>query len=72
MSRPSEVHDSCMQHVSPRLFAIVVICLMRNPLSSHFCYMCGGLIVRSGLGQEIKQAISSHFANNCMLFHAPE
>jgi len=71
---PSTVHDSCLQYVGLIPFATVIVISDGDGeyLSSHFCYRCGGLIVRSGLGQEIKQAISSHYASNCELFHYPE
>jgi len=45
---------------------------MTPACNTHFCYRCGELIVKSGLGQEIKQAISNHYASNCELFHYPE
>jgi len=45
---------------------------MENFLNRHFCYICGGLIVRSGLGQEIKEATSTHYNKNCKLFEYPE
>jgi hypothetical protein len=41
-------------------------------LNRHFCYICGGLIVRSALGQEIEEATSAHYRKNCMLFEVPE
>jgi hypothetical protein len=37
-------------------------------LTRHFCYICGGLIVRSALGQEIKEATSAHYRKICVLF----
>jgi hypothetical protein len=40
--------------------------------NTHFCYICGGLIVKSALGQEIKEAISAHYSKNCQLFEVPE
>jgi hypothetical protein len=49
-------------------FAIVVILSDWESLFSHFCYGCGGLIVRSGLGNVVNQAIAHHFSGNCALF----
>ncbi|KAH8986524.1 hypothetical protein EDB86DRAFT_2954517 [Lactarius hatsudake] len=37
----------------------------------HFCYLCGGLIVKSALGQEVKEATSNHFRSKCALFEVP-
>ena len=65
------VHDSYLQYVSPMSFAAMVTISDEDYFSSHFCYRCGGLIVRSGPGQEIKQAISSHYATNRELFRYP-
>jgi hypothetical protein len=44
---------------------------MENFLTRHFCYICGGLIVRSALGEEINEAASAHYRKNCALFEAP-
>jgi hypothetical protein len=63
LTRTSTVPDSCMQNVSPRPFAIVMTMSYREFLTRHFCYICGGLIVKSARGQEIKQAISAHYRN---------
>ncbi|KAF8446345.1 hypothetical protein L210DRAFT_3529691 [Boletus edulis BED1] len=38
--------------------------------NSHFCYICGGMIVRSALNQEINNAVSVHF-RKCQLFEVP-
>jgi len=35
--------------------------------NTHFCYICGGLIIKSALGQEIRDAISAHY-RQCRLF----
>ncbi|KAH9961180.1 hypothetical protein BJV74DRAFT_871919 [Russula compacta] len=40
--------------------------------NTHFCYLCGGLIVKSALGSEVKDAVSNHFRRNCMLFEVPD
>ncbi|KAI9572593.1 hypothetical protein HD554DRAFT_2061352 [Boletus coccyginus] len=38
--------------------------------NTHFCYICGGMIVRSALNQEINQSVSEHF-RKCQLFEVP-
>ncbi|KAH9965566.1 hypothetical protein BGW80DRAFT_1345261 [Lactifluus volemus] len=38
--------------------------------NTHFCYICGKLIARSGLGREVKDALSNHYAT-CALFEVP-
>jgi len=45
---------------------------MTPACNTHFCYLCGALIVRSALGQDIKEATSSHYNKNCVLFAVPE
>jgi hypothetical protein len=40
--------------------------------ASHFCYLCGDLIVRSAVAQEIREAKSSHFRKNCRLYEKPK
>ncbi|KAF8834551.1 hypothetical protein BDN67DRAFT_992642 [Paxillus ammoniavirescens] len=35
--------------------------------NSHFCYVCGGLIVQSAVKAEIDTAVSAHY-NGCQLF----
>jgi len=44
---------------------------MAPACNTHFCYLCGGLIVKSALGQEINEATASHFSSNCTLFEVP-
>ncbi|KAI5122455.1 hypothetical protein M0805_008766 [Coniferiporia weirii] len=39
--------------------------------NTHFCYICGGLIVRSNQRANINAAVSSHYKSNCMLFNVP-
>ncbi|KAG9314710.1 hypothetical protein JVU11DRAFT_5519 [Chiua virens] len=39
--------------------------------NTHFCYICGGMIVRSALNAEINQAVSAHF-RTCQLFEVPD
>ena len=41
---------------------------MEDLLTRHFCYHCGGLIVKSALAREIAEAISAHFRRNCTQF----
>jgi hypothetical protein len=65
------VYDSCMQHVSPSPFFMVVSMSDRELCARHFCYICGGLIVKSALGSEIDEAVSSHFGKDCQLFAVP-
>ncbi|KAI0250865.1 hypothetical protein BJV78DRAFT_525300 [Lactifluus subvellereus] len=36
--------------------------------NTHFCYLCGNLIVRSARGREIMAAKWRHFNSNCKLF----
>ncbi|KAK0505261.1 hypothetical protein EDD18DRAFT_1128361 [Armillaria luteobubalina] len=38
--------------------------------NSHFCYVCGNMIVQSALRDEISNAISEHY-RNCTLFEVP-
>jgi len=45
---------------------------MTPACNTHFCYICGGLMVKSALGQEIKEATSAHYRKNCVLFEVPE
>ncbi len=40
--------------------------------SRHFCYLCGDLIVKSALGQEIKEATTNHYRSKCQLFAVPD
>ena len=64
------VYDPRMQYVSASHTALSI----RSDgefLARHFCYLCGGLIVKSALGQEIGEATSSHFGSNCTLFEVP-
>ncbi|KAH9046366.1 hypothetical protein EDB83DRAFT_2404799 [Lactarius deliciosus] len=44
---------------------------MTPACNTHFCYLCGGLIVKSALGQEVKEATSNHFRSKCALFEVP-
>ncbi|KAI9434828.1 hypothetical protein H4582DRAFT_1818325 [Lactarius indigo] len=44
---------------------------MTPACNTHFCYLCGGLIVKSALGQEVREATSNHFSSNCALFEVP-
>ncbi|KAH9169622.1 hypothetical protein EDB89DRAFT_2098593 [Lactarius sanguifluus] len=44
---------------------------MTPACNTHFCYLCGGLIVKSALGQEVKEATSNHFRSKCTLFEVP-
>ncbi|KAI0250869.1 hypothetical protein BJV78DRAFT_525543 [Lactifluus subvellereus] len=39
--------------------------------NTHFCYLCGNLIVRSALGQEITNATWRHFNRDCEPFEVP-
>ncbi|KAH9991339.1 hypothetical protein BJV77DRAFT_536913 [Russula vinacea] len=36
--------------------------------NTHFCYICGGFIVKSTSAKEINTAISAHFRKKCELF----
>ncbi|KAL4067469.1 hypothetical protein V8B97DRAFT_1918955 [Scleroderma yunnanense] len=40
--------------------------------NTHFCYVCGDLIVRSALRDEINKAVSEHYSSKCQLFYVPE
>lgn len=42
--------------------------LMMTFTASHFCYLCGDLIVRSAVTQEIRDAKFGHFRKNCKLY----
>ncbi|KAH9167936.1 hypothetical protein EDB89DRAFT_2074427 [Lactarius sanguifluus] len=44
---------------------------MTPACNTHFCYLCGDLIVKSALRQEINEAMSSHFRSKCSLFEVP-
>ncbi|KAI9453842.1 hypothetical protein BJY52DRAFT_1152884 [Lactarius psammicola] len=44
---------------------------MTPACNTHFCYLCGGLIVKSALGQEVKEATSNHYRLKCALFEVP-
>ncbi|KAI9452124.1 hypothetical protein BJY52DRAFT_1124676, partial [Lactarius psammicola] len=48
------------------------ISCMTPACNTHFCYLCGGLIVKSAVRREIKEAISSHFRSECTLFEVPD
>ncbi|KIJ64841.1 hypothetical protein HYDPIDRAFT_153660 [Hydnomerulius pinastri MD-312] len=39
--------------------------------NTHFCYVCGGMIVRSAVRQEVNGALSKHY-EKCQLFEVPE
>jgi len=39
--------------------------------NTHFCYLCGELIVKSALARDIDEATSSHFSKTCKLFEVP-
>ncbi|KAG6330041.1 hypothetical protein ID866_9049 [Astraeus odoratus] len=39
--------------------------------NTHFCYVCGGLIVRSALRDEVRHAIARHYSSKCLLFEVP-
>lgn len=39
--------------------------------NTHFCYACGGLIVRSALRDEVRHAITKHYNTKCLLFEVP-
>ena len=68
----SAVYGSFVQYVSPRPSLLESPRLTENILTRHFCYICGGLIVRSALAQGIKEAIEAHYRKNCALFEVPE
>ncbi|KDQ06302.1 hypothetical protein BOTBODRAFT_121700 [Botryobasidium botryosum FD-172 SS1] len=36
--------------------------------NTHFCYLCGNLIVRSVLRDDIQRGVSAHYSTNCALF----
>ncbi|KAK0194944.1 hypothetical protein F5146DRAFT_924419 [Armillaria mellea] len=38
--------------------------------NSHFCYVCGNMIVQSAMQDEIRNAIGEHY-RNCVLFEVP-
>ena len=65
------VYGSRMQYVSPRPSLLESPSLTENFLTRHFCYICGGLIVRSALAQGMKEAIEAHYRKNCALFEVP-
>ena len=60
-----------MQHVSCRPFAIVITISDREFLNRHFCYVCGGLILKSALGKEVEEAVSAHYRKKCQFFKVP-
>ncbi|QRW02411.1 protein ligase [Ceratobasidium sp. AG-Ba] len=39
--------------------------------NTHFCYVCGGLVIQSVVRAEINEAIMQHFSN-CKLFDVPD
>ncbi|KAK0501419.1 hypothetical protein EDD18DRAFT_1317711, partial [Armillaria luteobubalina] len=39
--------------------------------NTHFCYICGGKIVRSALRGDIQTAVSDHYRHRCTLFEVP-
>ncbi|KAB5589515.1 Zinc metalloprotease [Ceratobasidium theobromae] len=39
--------------------------------NTHFCYVCGGMVIQSVIRNEINEAIMQHFAN-CKLFDVPD
>ncbi|KAI6119957.1 hypothetical protein EDD16DRAFT_728507 [Pisolithus croceorrhizus] len=39
--------------------------------NTHLCYVCGGLIVRSALRDEVRNAITKHYSKKCLLFEVP-
>ncbi|KAK0217806.1 hypothetical protein IW262DRAFT_1093833 [Armillaria fumosa] len=39
--------------------------------NTHFCYICGGKIVRSALRGDIQVAVSDHYRHHCTLFEVP-
>ncbi|KAL4063265.1 hypothetical protein V8B97DRAFT_1992842 [Scleroderma yunnanense] len=39
--------------------------------NTHFCYVCGGLIVRSALRDEVRHSITKHYSAKCLLFEVP-
>ncbi|KAK0489056.1 hypothetical protein IW261DRAFT_1390486 [Armillaria novae-zelandiae] len=39
--------------------------------NTHFCYICGGKIVRSALRGDIQTAVSDHYLRRCTLFEVP-
>lgn len=41
---------------------------MAPACNTHFCYLCGKLIVKSALRQEIQSAVSQHYRGSCRLF----
>jgi hypothetical protein len=63
--RPPHATRECYSHRVPDQVPDV------ESLTRHFCYLCGGLIVKSTLGREIKGATSRHFGSNCNLFEFP-
>ncbi|KAI0302865.1 hypothetical protein B0F90DRAFT_1713063 [Multifurca ochricompacta] len=49
-----------------------MFCCITPGCNTHFCYICGELIVKSALQQDIRNATSSHFQKNCALFAVPD
>ncbi|EJD00190.1 uncharacterized protein FOMMEDRAFT_159840 [Fomitiporia mediterranea MF3/22] len=39
--------------------------------NTHFCYICGGLIIQSTQRDAIKTQVAAHYRSNCQLFHVP-
>ena len=40
--------------------------------NTHFCYACGGLIIRSALTTEIQNAVTTHYnGSTCRMFDDP-
>jgi len=44
---------------------------MTPACNTHFCYICGDLIVRSTQGREIDNARFAHYRGNCRFFEVP-
>ena len=57
--------------VSLDVFLMLVLWQCISPgCNTHFCYVCGGMIVRSALNHEIDTAVSEHYSR-CQLFEVP-
>ncbi|KAL4071879.1 hypothetical protein J3A83DRAFT_4093165 [Scleroderma citrinum] len=40
--------------------------------NTHFCYLCGGLIIRSSVKDEISREVDKHYSKKCDLFQVPK
>lgn len=51
--------------------SLILITLRLTHYPSHFCYVCGSLIIKSVKRKDIQQAVGAHY-RVCRLFEVPE